>query len=105
MLVRTQPNVWIHIALASRALALAVVLRLPAGEIALVILTIGLVLTAEAFNTAIETLADVASPGYHPLVRTAKDVAAAGVLLAALAAIGVAVALFGPRVVGPLPLR
>ena len=96
-LALTQPNAWVHIALAGLALGLSVLLRLSPAEIALVVLTIGLVLAAEAANTAVEAVCDLVSPGYHPLVRRAKDVAAAGVLIAALAAVGVAIVLFGPR--------
>ena len=99
VLVRTQPNAWVHLVLAALALALATLLRLPPAELALIVLTIGLVLTAEAVNTALESVCDLVSPGYHPLVKKAKDVSAAAVLLSALAAVGVAIALFVPRLV------
>ena len=61
------------------------------------VLTIALVLVVEAVNTALETLCDLVSPSYHPLVKRAKDVAAAAVLLAALAAVAIAALLFVPR--------
>jgi diacylglycerol kinase (ATP) len=96
-LVRTQPNAWVHVALAALALALSFLLALSPAEVAMVILTIGLVLAIEAVNTAIEAVCDLVSPGYHPLVKRAKDVSAAAVLIAALAAVGVALALFLPR--------
>jgi len=60
---------------------------------ALCALAIGGVLAAELFNTALERLADHLHPGLHAEVRIAKDCAAGGVLLASLAALGVAVAL------------
>jgi diacylglycerol kinase (ATP) len=103
-LVRTQPNAWVHVALAALALALSFVLALSAAEIALVLLTIGLVLTAEAINTAIEAVCDLVSPGYHPLVKRAKDLSAAAVLISAVAAIGVAVVLFLPRLLRAIQL-
>jgi diacylglycerol kinase len=80
-------------------LALAFALGLSQVEIAILILTIVLVLILEAVNTVVETVCNLVSPGYHPLVKRAKDVAAAAVLLSALAAIGVALVLFGPRLV------
>ena len=55
-------------------------------------------LAAEAVNTAVETLADAVKPERHPLVGRAKDLAAAGVLLAAMAAATVGLLVFGPRV-------
>ena len=96
-ILRTTPNFWLHVAAAAFALAVAVLLALPPGDIALIVVTIALVLVVEAFNTALEALCDVASPAYHPLVKRAKDISAAAVLIAALAAVGVAALLFLPR--------
>ncbi len=51
------------------------------------------VFAAEMFNTAIELLADHLHPEIHPHIRAVKDCAAAGVFIASLGAIAVAVAL------------
>ena len=67
------------------------------AETGVLILSIGLVLTCEAFNTALEAVVDLASPGYHPLAKLAKDVAAAGVLIAAVTTTLVGLAVLGPR--------
>lgn len=96
---RLTPNFWIHVCAAILALVLSVLLRLPPGEIAVVVVAIGVVLIAEAFNTALETMCDLVSPTYHPLVKRVKDVAAAAVLLAAIVAVGVAALLFVPRLI------
>jgi undecaprenol kinase len=50
------------------------------------------VLAAELFNTAIELLADALHPADSPQIRLVKDCAAAGVLLAVLGALAVALA-------------
>jgi len=65
-------------------------LRISAADWRWILLSIGLVLAAEAFNTALERACDAASPDFHPLVKAAKDAAAGGVLIAAAtsAAIG-----------------
>jgi diacylglycerol kinase len=60
---------------------------------ALVLLASAAVVAAELLNTAIEQLADELHPNDSPGIRIAKDCAAAGVLVAALGALGVAVAL------------
>jgi diacylglycerol kinase (ATP) len=96
-LVRTQPNFRIHVALAGVAFVLGIGLHLSAPEFVLLVLTAALVLVMEALNTSLEALCDLVSPTYHPLVKRAKDVSAAAVLIAALAAIGVAALLFVPR--------
>lgn len=68
-------------------------------EWALVALAIAAVWSAELFNTAIEALTDLVSPAYHPLAGKAKDIAAAGVLLAAIGAAVVGLIVFGERIV------
>ena len=50
------------------------------------------VLAAELLNTAIERLADALHPADSPAIRTVKDCAAAGVLLAVLGALAVGAA-------------
>jgi diacylglycerol kinase len=71
-------------------------LHLPARDWAILVLTIALVWSAEFFNTAIEAVVDLASPANHPLARTGKDVGAAAVLIAALAAVIVGLLILGP---------
>ena len=73
-------------------LALAIV-RPGAVWTALVLLASGAVLAAELFNTALEALADVLHPEQHPQIKIVKDCAAAAVLIASLAAVGVGLAL------------
>lgn len=95
-LVRSQPNAWIHGAATAAAVGLAAVLALPRRDWALLVLAIASVWSAEAFNSALEALADRASPDYHPLVERAKDLAAAAVLLVAAGAAGVGLLVLGP---------
>jgi undecaprenol kinase len=54
--------------------------------------TIGMVIAAELFNAALETLADHLHPQRHPEIGAAKDIAAGAVLIASIAALGVALA-------------
>jgi diacylglycerol kinase len=93
---RSQPNLRIHALLAVVVVAAGLLLRLAPAGWAIVALAIGLVVAAELFNTALEAVVDLASPQDHPLAKRAKDVAAAGVLVAALAAAAAGAAvLFG----------
>ena len=98
-LLHTQPNARVHLALGAGAASLAAWLGLSALECAVLVLTVGLVLVAEAVNTAIEAAVDLASPAIHPLAQRAKDVAAGAVLLSAVTAVLVGLALFGPRLI------
>lgn len=53
-----------------------------------------LVWVCEAFNTALERLCDLVHKDYHPLIRQAKDISAAAVLLAAIGAVIVGILVF-----------
>ena len=94
--LRTQMNVWIHSAVAAVVFVLGLWLHLPARDWAVIILTTAVVFAAEFMNTAIEAVVDLASPDTHPLAKIGKDVGAASVLIAALAAILIGLLILGP---------
>ena len=101
-MLRTQHNAWLHLAATLAVVLAALGLGVSAGEWMALILAIVIVWSAEALNTAFERLCDVAHPDFHPLVKQAKDVAAAAVLIAATGAIAVGLIIFGPRLVALL---
>lgn len=85
-LVREEQNARIHLLATLVAVVAGCGLRLSAVEWALIVLAIVAVWAAEAMNSAIERIADVASPGHHPMIGAAKDLAAGGVLVVAVGA-------------------
>ncbi|MGI6558735.1 MAG: diacylglycerol kinase family protein [Limnochordia bacterium] len=90
-------NLRIHFVLAAFALGLAAAFALSRLEWALVVLCIGMVVAAELFNAAVESLVDLCQGDYHPLAAAAKDMAAAGVLIAAAISLLVGGLVFIPR--------
>jgi diacylglycerol kinase len=102
VMLRTQPNFLVHTCAAIVALALGVVVGLSLSEFALIIAIIALVLIVECLNTVLETVCDLVSPGYHPLVKRAKDISAAAVLIGALASVAIAILVYGPHIAGML---
>ena len=94
--LRTQQNVWIHSAIAVIVFVLALWLKLPSRDWAVLVLTSAMVFAAEFLNTAIEAVVDLASPDQHPLAKIGKDVGAASVLVAAFAAILIGLLILGP---------
>jgi diacylglycerol kinase (ATP) len=56
---------------------------------AVLLLTAGVVLAAELFNTALERTIDHLHPDFHPMLKVAKDCAAGAVLVLSLAAVAV----------------
>ena len=86
--LKTERNLRIDIAASLVAIAFGFYLKLSIITWGLVILAISFVLVAELFNTAIERLGDEAANGVQKqLIKRAKDIAAAGVLLSALTAL------------------
>jgi diacylglycerol kinase len=94
--LRTQHNTWIHAAVSVVVFILAFWLGISRLEWAVLILATSLVWMAEFANTALEAVVDLVSPGYHPLAKAAKDVAAAAVLVGALGAAIVGLLVLGP---------
>lgn len=95
--LKRERNMRIHLGAAVLVTAFSAVCTLSPLEYALLFLTMGVVLAAEALNTAIERTVDLVTHQRHPLARAAKDAAAAGVLLAALGAAAAGAALFLPE--------
>lgn len=94
--LRTQRNAWIHAVISCMVILAALLLRLPARDWAVLILTIAMVWAAEFLNTALEAVVDLASPDLHPLAKIGKDVGAAAVLIAAMAAVLIGLLILGP---------
>jgi diacylglycerol kinase (ATP) len=98
ILLRTQHNARIHAFATILVLAAGALLRISLSEWALIALAVVCVWVAEALNTSIESLVDLASPDPHPLAGKAKDVAAGAVLIAAIGSLIVGALVFGPHV-------
>jgi diacylglycerol kinase (ATP) len=99
--MRSQHNAWLHAAATVAALVLAVTLHFrvrpfTVSEWADLVIVIVMVWVAETFNTGLEVLAEAITQERHPILKVAKDIAAAAVLLAALGAIIVGAILFVP---------
>jgi diacylglycerol kinase (ATP) len=94
--LRTQRNAQIHLVTTISVVLVGLWLGLEPEQWCLIILAMGLVWMAELSNTAIESAVDLACPSYHPLAKVAKDVKAAVVVIAALAAVLVGVLILGP---------
>lgn len=94
--LRTQAHMRFHLAACLAVVATALSLRLPAAEVAILLLAISSVMAAEALNTAVEVLADRITTQQDEAIRIAKDVAAGAVLLTALCASIIGLLILGP---------
>ena len=93
-LLKSEVHARIHLVATIVVIALSWWFDITAGEWIAVILAIGLVWVAEALNTAIEYVADLAHPDEHPEVKKLKDLAAAAVLFASIIALVVGLIVF-----------
>lgn len=101
--ITREHNAWIHAAITVLAVASGFALRITRGEWIAVILCIGIVFAAEAFNTAIERLTDIVSPGYDKRAGDVKDIAAGAVFICAIMAMAVGMLIFIPRLLALIP--
>jgi diacylglycerol kinase len=92
---REQTNFRIQVLIGAVAIALAALARFASWRWTVLLLTIGIVLGAELFNTALERAVDLASPEHQAPAQAAKHAAAGAVLMVSLAAVAVGLWLFG----------
>jgi len=95
--IRSEQNMRLHCLAAVGVIAAGFVFPLAAWEWVAVVLCIGLVISAECFNTAIERLADRVSRETEPLIKQAKDCGSAAVLVLAMMSVVVAGVVFVPK--------
>ena len=92
--IRHERNFRVHMAVAAYVLLLAPYFSLSRGEWAALLAVVALVLAAEAVNTAVEQVVNLASPRRRTRARVAKDVAAGADLLCAAGALAAGLFLF-----------
>ncbi|MBF8963267.1 diacylglycerol kinase family protein [Pontibacter sp. FD36] len=93
---RSEPNMHLHVLASIIVLVMAYRFEVTRVEWCLLILCIGLVWMAEIFNTSIETLTDLVSPEKNIWAGKTKDLAAGGVLMAAITSVAVGLFIFIP---------
>lgn len=99
LLIKEEHNALIHLFAAIVAIGMGVAFEITSVEWIFVVVSIGLVFSAELFNTAIEHLCNYISPMNNVVIKKVKDLAAAGVLMVAIAALVVGVIIFVPKIV------
>lgn len=95
-------NARIHAVAALAVIIAGFLFRITAMEWVAILLCIAGVFMAEAFNSAIEAIADKVSPGKDPLIGRAKDLAAGAVLLFVIGTVCVGLIIFLPRLLSLL---
>lgn len=98
-LLISEHNARIHAVVTVSVVVVGIALGVSREDWCWLMLAMGLVWMAEAFNTSIESLADAITLEFHPKIRDAKDVAATAVLIASVLAAGIGICRFAPYLV------
>ena len=96
---RNEQNLAVDVGIAALVIIFGFIFNINKYEWAIVMLTIGLVLACELFNTAIEATVDLVTEEYHPLAKVAKDTSAAAVFVFAIVAVIVGLIIFLPKII------
>ncbi len=78
--------------------AAAAILRCSNGEWLIVLICIGMMLSLEMLNTALEKFCDLYTNETHPQIKTIKDVSAGAVLVAAIVSAICGAIIFVPKI-------
>lgn len=92
-------NGQIQTVLGITAIVLGFILSITPVQWLLVLFCIGLVLSLEMINTAIEKFCDLVTTDFHPAIKIIKDVAAGAVLVASLFSLVIGLVIFIPAFV------
>lgn len=95
LLLTTENSIITQSIIAIIFIALGFYFKIDRLEWALQFLAIGLVLSIESLNTAVEKVCDFIHPDFHEKIGFIKDVASGAVTFAAFAAFAVAVLIYG----------
>lgn len=96
-LITTEHSVMVQFSLAIIMIIAGFYFDIDRYEWMMQILAFGLVLGIESMNTGIEKIADFVHPEFHDRIGFIKDIAAGGVLFAALAAIAIGLLIYVPK--------
>lgn len=98
LLITTEDSIKVQFSIAIIATILGFYLNISATEWMTQFLAIGLVLVAEALNTAVEKVADFIHPDYHKKIGFIKDIAAGAPAFAALISLIIAGIIYVPKI-------
>lgn len=96
LLIRTEPSIQVQVVISILVTVAGFYFDITRTEWMFQIFAIGLVLSSEGLNSAVEGIADFIHPDFHTKIGYIKDVAAGAVLFAALTAIVIAAFIYLP---------
>lgn len=102
LLITTEDSIKAQLSFGLMATFLGFYFNISVTEWMIQCLLIGLILVAEALNTAIEKIADFIHPDYHEKIGFIKDIAAGAPAFAALISLVIAGIIYIPKIIAIL---
>lgn len=99
-LITTEHSVMVQFSLAIIVSLAGFYFKITASEWLFQTLAIGLVMSVEGINTAVEKIADFIHPNYNEKIGFIKDIAAGAVFFAAITAIVIGLIIYVPYISG-----
>lgn len=96
-LIRTEHSIMVQFSIGILMTFLGFWMQITATEWMFQIFSIGLIISVEGLNTAIEKIADFIHPSYSKRIGFIKDIAAGSVFFAALTAIAIGSIIYIPK--------
>jgi diacylglycerol kinase (ATP) len=97
-LCKTEPSIKIQLVIALIVTVAGFYFNISTTEWLFQIAMIGLVMSIEGINTAVEYIADFIHPDLHASIGRIKDIAAGAVFIASVASVIVAIIIYYPKI-------
>lgn len=97
-----EQSMMIHVFVTVCVIAVNIIFKVKGIEWLISLMAIGMVLSAELINTAIEAVVDLVTLEIHPLAKIAKDCGSAATFVLAMMAAAIGVIIYGPYLLNML---
>lgn len=97
ILIKTEASIKIQLVIAAVVTIAGFYFNISSTEWMIQIAAIGLVMSIEGLNTAVEYIADFVHPEHHKKIGLIKDVAAGAVFIAAIVAVIIGLIIYIPK--------
>lgn len=94
-----EKSLWIHAILSILAIILGIVLKIKLSQWSMILISLGVILSLELLNTAIEAIVDMVTLEYHELAKVAKDCGSAATFVASIIGAIIAGVIYIPYII------
>lgn len=96
---KNERNMKVHVSIMTLVIICGILLKIEVWEWITCLICFGIVISAELFNTAIETIVDMVCPNKDNMAKKAKDISAGAVLMNAIMSLIIGILIFLPKII------